>query len=271
MAESENTANTEMNMAHRKAAGTRRESLDAIRGAALISMIAYHACWDLVWIFGVRWNWYRSYGAYLWQQSICWTFILLSGYCFSLSRRPFRRGVVVFACGALVTAVTVIFMPDNRVFFGVLSLLGSAILLTAALSPLLRRIPALCGCFISFALFFLTRHTSGGTWCFGLFRLPARLYRNDLTACFGFPPKDFFSTDYFPLLPWLFLFWTGYYLFHCGFQRNFHFPFQQNGKPRFPRVPLLAAIGRHSLLIYLLHQPVIYGVLTLISRLSAAF
>ena len=254
-----------MNTANRGASGNRRENLDALRGAALISMIAYHTCWDLVWIFDVRWDWYRSYGAYLWQQSICWTFILLSGYCFSLSRRPFRRGVVVFACGALVTAVTVIFMPDNRVFFGVLSLLGSAILLTAALSPLLRRIPALCGCFISFLCFLLTRHTSGGTWCFGLFRLPAWLYRNDLTACFGFPPKGFFSTDYFPLLPWLFLFWTGYYLF-----RLFP-PDRWKETINLPRIPLLAAMGRRSLLIYLLHQPVIYGVLTLISRLSAAF
>ena len=51
-------------------------------------MIAYHACWDLVYLFHADWDWYRGTGAYIWQQSICWTFILLSGFCFSLGRRP---------------------------------------------------------------------------------------------------------------------------------------------------------------------------------------
>ena len=57
----------------------RRQTLDAVRGCALASMILYHAAWDLVYIFGVSWPWYRGMGAYVWQQSICWTFILLSG------------------------------------------------------------------------------------------------------------------------------------------------------------------------------------------------
>ena len=62
-------------------------SLDALRGLTLVSMIAYHACWDLVYLFHADWDWYRGTGAYIWQQSICWTFILLSGFCFSLGRR----------------------------------------------------------------------------------------------------------------------------------------------------------------------------------------
>ena len=65
-------------------------SLDALRGLTLVSMIAYHACWDLVYLFHADWDWYRGTGAYIWQQSICWTFILLSGFCFSLGRRPLR-------------------------------------------------------------------------------------------------------------------------------------------------------------------------------------
>ena len=110
-------------------AGPRREGLDILRGATLLSMIAYHACWDLVWIFGADWPWYRSFGAFVWQQSICWTFILLSGFCFPLGRHPFRRGGLIFLCGCLITGVTVLWMPANRVFFGVLSLLGSAVVL----------------------------------------------------------------------------------------------------------------------------------------------
>ena len=54
---------------------------------------------------------------------------LLSGYCWSLGRRHLRRGLTVFAAGALVSAVTLIAMPENAVRFGVLTLLGSASLL----------------------------------------------------------------------------------------------------------------------------------------------
>ena len=53
-------------------------ALDALRGLTLLSMIAYHTCWDLVYLFRMDWEWYRGTGAYIWQQSICWTFILLS-------------------------------------------------------------------------------------------------------------------------------------------------------------------------------------------------
>lgn len=236
----------------------RLHGLDALRGLTLVSMMAYHTCWDLVWMFGVNWSWYRSFGAYLWQQSICWTFILLSGCCFRLGRRPVRRGLTVFFAGALVSAVTILLMPSNRVFFGVLSLLGASMLLTAFLQPLLSRVPAAAGLPLSFALFWLCRHIPERD--FLLFRLPAWLYRNDFTACFGFPPPGFFSTDYFPLLPWLFLFWSGYYLY--GLIRR---------PPRFlteTRLPVLNAMGRYALWVYLLHQPVIYALLSLIFRPS---
>ena len=233
----------------------RLHGLDALRGLTLVSMILYHACWDIVWIFGANWPWYRSFGAYLWQQSICWTFILLSGYCFRLGRRPVRRGLTVFLAGALISAVTILFMPSNRVFFGVLSLLGASMLLTAFLQPLLSRVPPAVGLPLSFALFLLCRRVPERA--FGLLfavKLPAWLYRNDFTACFGFPPSGFFSTDYFPLLPWLFLFWGGFYLY---------------GAIRPPRVlaetrlPAISALGRHSLWVYLLHQPVVYALLSL--------
>ena len=100
-------------------------SLDALRGLTLVSMIGYHACWDLVYLFHADWDWYRGTGAYIWQQSICWTFILLSGFCFSLGRRPLRRGLTVFGCGWVVTLVTVLFMPEEQIWFGVLTLIGS--------------------------------------------------------------------------------------------------------------------------------------------------
>ncbi|MGM9661929.1 MAG: heparan-alpha-glucosaminide N-acetyltransferase [Oscillospiraceae bacterium] len=238
-------------MTNTRIEGSRRAELDTLRGVTLISMIVYHACWDLVYLFGMDWSWYGSRGAWLWQQSICWTFILLSGYCWALGRRQLRRGCTVFLGGVLISAVTYLFMPDSRIFFGVLSLLGSAMLLTVPLSRWLRRVPAWLGCVLSFALFCLLRGVSGGTVCFGRLALPAEWYRSLLTACLGFPPKGFYSADYFPLLPWLFLFWTGYYLYRL-------FP---EGPRRQLRLPLVTAMGRHSLPIYLLHQPVVYAAL----------
>ena len=232
---------------------SRLSGLDTLRGITLISMIAYHASWDLVYMFGVKWDWYGSFGAYVWQQSICWTFILLSGFCLHLGRHRLRRGLLAFGGGALVSAVTMIFMPDSRVFCGVLTLLGSATLLSIPLEPLLRRIPARGGLAGSFALFMLLRDVNDGFLGFEgahLAVLPEGLYSDLFTACLGFPPAGFFSTDYFSLLPWFFLFLTGYFLYDL-----------RRDEPRALRLPIVTAMGRHSLLIYLLHQPVIYAVL----------
>lgn len=102
--------------------------LDELRGLDLLSMMLYHGCWDLVNLFGIQADWYYGLPGHLWQQSICWVFILLSGFCVQLGHHTLRRGAQVFGAGALVTAVTLLFMPEDRVIFGVLTLLGSAML-----------------------------------------------------------------------------------------------------------------------------------------------
>lgn len=231
----------------------RIDGLDTLRGATILSMIAYHTCWDLVYLYGVGWDWYTSFGAYVWQQSICWTFILLSGYCWSMGHHQLRRGMMAFGGGVLVSAVTLM-MPENLIFCGVLTLLGSAALLTIPLDPLLRRVPARAGLAGSFFLFLLTREVNSGFLGFEgarLMALPQELYRDYFTALLGFPQAGFSSTDYFSLLPWIFLFWTGYYLYRL----------RPEAEPCRVRLPVVTAMGRHSLLIYLLHQVVIYGVL----------
>ena len=232
--------------------------LDELRGLDLISMMLYHGMWDVVFIFGIFQAWYIGLPGHLWQQSICWVFILLSGFCLPMGHHPFKRGGIVFGAGALVTAVTLLFMPEDVVWFGVLTLLGSAMLLTAALELLLRRIPPLVGVVVSAVLFWMTYPTMNGFWNLpgGPLLLPRALYANYLTAYLGFMPKIFFSTDYFPLLPWLFLFWVGYFL-HYLVGRNRMEPLCRSV------CPPLGWMGRHSLIIYLLHQPVILGVLTL--------
>ena len=239
-------------------------ALDALRGLNLLSMIAYHTCWDLVYLFGMDWSWYRGTGAYIWQQSICWTFILLSGFCWPMGRRPLRRGLTVFACGWIITLVTVIFMPDEQIWFGVLTLIGSCMLLLIPLERGLRYVPTGAGLAVSAALFALLRNVNRGTLGFEglvLGTVSAELYRNDLTAYLGFPGPGFFSTDYFSLLPWLFLFLAGYFLHRlCA-------PALERADPDILRCRPLCALGRWSLPVYMIHQPVVYGVLTLFAAL----
>lgn len=247
-----------------KAPASRYALLDELRGLDLISMMLYHACWDLVFLFDMNMRWYAGTPGRLWQQSICWVFILLSGFCVPLGRHTLRRGVTVFAAGALVTAVTLVFMPGDRVIFGVLTFLGSAMLLTGVLEPLLKKIPPAAGLAVSAVLFALTYHLDERWLGFGGLRLalPDAWYANYFTAFFGFLPFDFYSTDYFALLPWLFLFWAGYYL-HKAVGRRRMEPLRRSV------CPALGWMGRHSLLLYLLHQPVIYGVLSAAAVLFA--
>ena len=243
---------------------TRYALPDTLRGLTLLSMIAYHGCWDMVYILGADWPWYQSSGAYLWQQSICWTFILLSGFSFSLGRRHWRRGWLVFGCGAVVTAVTLVVMPGQEIWFGVLTLLGSCMLLGALLERPLGRVPAVAGLVLSAALFVLTRSVNRGYLGFEGLRLaalPGELYRNMATAYLGFPFPGFRSTDYFSLVPWLFLFLTGYFLFRLTGKHL-------AAAPDLGRCAPLEALGRRSLLVYMLHQPVLYG-LTMVLRLLA--
>lgn len=241
-----------------KAPAGRYALLDELRGLDLVSMMLYHACWDLVFLFDVNMRWYAGTPGRLWQQTICWVFILLSGFCAPFGRHMLRRGVTVFAAGALVTAVTLVFMPGGRVVFGVLTFLGTAMLLTGVLEPLLKKVMPAVGLAVS-AVLFAVCYPVGLGWV-GL-ALPDAWYANYFTAFFGFLPFDFYSTDYFALLPWLFLFWAGYYL-HKAVGRRRMEPLRRSV------CPALGWMGRHSLLLYLLHQPVIYGVLSVAALFS---
>ena len=202
--------------------------------------------------------------SFLWQQTICWVFILLSGFCAPFGRHMLRRGVTVFAAGALVTAVTLVFMPGDRVIFGVLTFLGTAMLLTGVLEPLLKKVMPAVGLAVSAVLFAVCYPVGLGWVGLGGWKLmlPQSLYANYFTAFFGFYPDWFYSTDYFGLLPWLFLFWVGYYL-HKAVGRRRMEPLRRSV------CPALGWMGRHSLLLYLLHQPVIYGVLSAAAVLFA--
>ena len=235
----------------------RLAGLDTIRGITLLSMMLYHTCWDLVFLFGKKIPGYSGLGGYVWQQSICWTFILLAGFCWSLGSHHLKRGLIVSGSGILITFVTLLVMPESRVIFGVLTLIGSCMLLLIPMEKLLLKLRAEIGLAGSFLLFLLFRNVNTGYLGFenwNILKLPDGFYENLFTTYLGFPQKGFFSADYFSLLPWFFLFLTGFYLYQLV-QKN-----HMMEKLFSWRVPGFDVIGRHSLLIYLLHQPVVFGI-----------
>lgn len=251
-----------------RAASSRLWFLDLLRGINLISMIAYHGAYDLVYLYGVNLPGYRGLPGYLWQQSICWLFIFLSGFSFCLGRfhggRRVKRGLLLTACGLLITAVTALVMPQSLIIMGVLSFFGLAVLLTALLYPLFTRIPAPAGLICCLLLFFLTRDVPSGYLGFEGLRLcalPDFLYRGVFMMILGFPWPGFFSTDYFSLLPWIFLFWSGFFTFRCTpYGRGL---WQWPAFFRSRLCPFLEFIGRHTLPIYMIHQPALMAVFLL--------
>lgn len=234
---------------------------DIIRGCCLISMILFHASWDLVYLFDVDWPWFQTIWEEVWQQSICWTFILLAGFCVPFSSHPVRRGILVFSCGAVISVVTLVCLPEQRILFGVLTLLGCCMMLVGSLEPILRRIPPMSGMLGSFLMFLMLFRVNDGVIGLGSLwqkKLPDGWYGNYLTTFLGFPTPEFFSGDYFSILPWSFLFLTGYFA-HFVVMKSPLKALLKKGqcKP-------LAWLGRHSLLIYMLHQPILYGVLWIV-------
>ena len=239
--------------------------LDTVRGVCILSMVAYHGMYDLVDIFGLPSAWYTGLPGYIWQQSICWTFILLSGMCWQLSRRHVKRGLLLVGCGAAITLITWLVMPSQRILYGVLNLLGLSALLLIPLDKVFRKIPAWAGLGGALLLFALTKNVARGSLGFEglvLCRLPRWLYATDLLAVVGFPSPSFWSTDYFPLLPWFFLFCAGYFLWRL-----------LDKSPRAkellrPGLRPLSFLGRHSLAIYLIHQPALMAVFSVLGRIA---
>ena len=235
--------------------------LDTLRGVALLFMMLYHLFFDLTYLFGARLPFFVSPFKDVWQILNCALFIVLSGFCVSLGKKRLRRALTVFFAGAAVTLATFLFMRESTVFFGILTMLGSAMLLSIPLRKVLSKIPLSLGLFLSLLLFIITYEIEDGHLSFfgiPFFTLPDLLYTNYFTAYLGLPPPTFVSGDYFPIFPWIFLFFFGFFLYRL-FERHRLFRYLR-GKD----IPVLNFLGRHSLWLYLIHQPILYGGLSLI-------
>jgi uncharacterized membrane protein len=232
--------------------------LDELRGLAIANMAAYHLCYDLTYIYGLGWQWFSGRWAGLWQLYICVSFLLIAGICTGHSERPYLRALKVAACAAAISAATFLAYPEQAISFGILHCMAASMLLFALLRGPFSRIPALPG-FAAAALLALVSWNVAkgyigfeGLW---VYRLPGFLYGTDWLFPLGFRSPSYRSADYFPLLPYFFVFMAGVF---CRFAQT---------RPTFaerPHARLLAFAGRHSLPIYMLHQPAIMGVLYLL-------
>ena len=215
--------------------------LDALRGICLLGMVGIHLLYDLNISLPLPLKLLQEWGG-------C-AFLLLSGVCVTLGHRPIRRGLLVLGSGMVCTLVTwgmyaLNFAEDGSViWFGVLHCLGVCMLLW----PLFHRI----------SLKYL------GLWggiaiAFG-FVLKNLLLSTPLLVPLGIRFPGFASADYFPLLPNL-----GFFLLGAVVGKTFY----RKKESLFPYArPLrfLCFCGRHSLIIYLLHQPILYGILLILN------
>lgn len=225
----------------------RYPELDALRGIAVLLMIAYHLAFDLSFFYGID---IPLFPNEILARSIAAVFLLLIGICYVISvqrtapgdrwKKSWKRALLVLAGAAVVSGATWIFDPASFVRFGILHLIG----VSALLQPLpcrLRRWNILLGASVLLTLLVLPQ--SGSAWL-----LP-----------FGFMPSGFFSVDYYPLLPWF-----GVILLGMGIGDVLYVPKQAAILHRLSALKYpswLLWIGRRALVLYVVHQPIILLVL----------
>lgn len=237
--------------------------IDGIRGFAIVNMILFHFLYDFFMIYEKDTGWYGKPWVFLWQQMICWTFIFISGMTWNFGKRKIKRGVLLNFWGFVITAVTWLLMPQQTVWFGILNFLGCACLLLIPLEKLLKKIPVVLGMAGSIVCFFLFQNISSGYFGIGnssWFSFPQWLYDAKVFTILGFPFAGFYSSDYFPVLPWIFIFFAGFYA-------SLLLPEKVSIYEKLHRnIPVLTNMGQNSLILYLLHQPLCMLVCTIMVK-----
>lgn len=226
--------------------------LDVLRGVCILGMVVVHLIYDLQTFFSLPFladsrlfGLIKQWGGVL--------FLLISGICVTLGSHPVRRGLIVFACGLICSAVTVgmyfLNMADKSIiiYFGVLHCLGVCMLLW----PLFKRLPVWALGLLGLGLTVLGLWISGNVVVDFPWLIPL-----------GLVPEDFASSDYFPLLSNLGFFLVGAFLGKTLYRKKETLLPRVN--PANPVLAFFTRLGKWSLPVYLLHQPIITGLLYLI-------
>jgi uncharacterized membrane protein len=235
--------------------------IDLLRGIAILMMIVFHILYDL--------NYFNIYKLELYSGSFLIyiyfggaLFLLLVGISFTLSYskaknnltkkqlqlKYLKRGLGIFGLGLLITFATWIYLGGKDfVVFGVLHCIGISIILAY---PFLRfRYQNLVlGIALISAGILLKNFTFDFYWLLWL----------------GFAPSTFSTVDYYPLLPWFGVVLIGIFVGNSLYQNNVR-KFNLKDRSQFVVVRFTCFLGRHSLIIYLLHQPILIGLFHLFS------
>jgi len=237
--------------------------LDASRGLAILLMVSYHLIFDLA-LFGyydipVTTGLWRLYG-----RTSATLFLLLVGMGLTVGyvRRSARagrppayrgylvRGMKLLGWGGVITLLSWSYFGQPVILFGILHLIGCSIMLAYPLLPL-GKTNGIIGLALLLAGSWLNSIPVTQPWLLWL----------------GLRPPLFHQLDWFPVLPWFGLVLIGVaagaYLYPEG-KRRFDLP-AWDGQPG---ILQLTWLGRHSLFIYLVHQPILLGVLAVAPWLS---
>jgi uncharacterized membrane protein len=240
--------------------------IDSLRGLAIVMMIIYHLIYDLNYFQVVSFNLYSGFFWYFARVTAS-TFVFLVGVSLTLSysraklrgrykseRELFfkylKRGLKIFSYGLIITLLTWIFIREDFIIFGILHFVGIAIILEYPFIKC-RYLNLGLGMIFIVAGLYLTRFSFDFSWLIWV----------------GFVPQGLQTVDYFPLLPWLGVVSIGLFfgnLMYKNYRRRFKLP----DISKFYTVRLLSFLGRNSLLIYLIHQPILIFVLYLLGILN---
>ncbi len=155
-----------------------------------------------------------------------------------------------------MTFIVDLFVPGTFISFGILCFMASAIFITIPIHLLLNKLKYAhwVGFFVCLVAFILLKNINEKTIIFDMVRLPSTLYQNYFTAYLGFPPFGFVSGDYFGIFPWIFLYLTGYFAFSIVKELDLlKYLTKLRCKP-------FEFVGRHSLIIYMVHQVALFPI-----------
>ena len=248
--------------------------IDALRGVAIIMMIIFHFLWNLKYFGYVNFDIYSGFWG-IFQVATAGLFLLLAGVVVTISaenhaknykKHFILRGGFIFACGLLVSAATYIIFPQEFVYFGILHLIGVSIILSIPIAKLTGK-KILIPLVLALIVIILPR----------IINLQS-LGLNYLVWVGLSTPYQ--SIDFEPIFPWFGAFLIGIFLGNLLYSKGKRaFSLKENtsfvSKSLGPKSlwyksfvsKKLQFLGRHSLIIYLLHQVVLFGAVYLFSLL----
>ncbi len=233
------------------ASGARVAAIDVARGVALIGMALYHLSWDFAYFHIAPAEFPVVPPMRTFSHAVAAAFLMLAGVSLALAHRGairwrafLRRLAVVGGAAALLTLATYLYAPQQAIFFGILHCMAVASLLAA---PLLGA-PAWVALVVSAAVI-------AAPWLVAspAFNSPALVWLGLGTVA----PQ---TLDWRPLTPWAGPVFLGLALTRLNFARLAASPLWR-WRPAARAGRALAFAGRHSLAIYLIHQPILFGIL----------